>query len=193
MSRRVFEQSAVCAIGLLLLATPAAQGSSLPPLAGCYERVYDKAHLAAHKGQIVVRARLAVEAGEFENKPGEAHPMIASATFILWVRGAEHNFQSFGACWAEGDGLMCNGSLSAAETDVCKTKADGVHDCRIYWPDAAGSFRIAPRPGAVVVSIPGRLELPVPDSDDGPYLYLSHGNKENNAFKLNKVAASVCK
>jgi hypothetical protein len=181
------------AVGLALLATPAAHGAEPPPLAGCYERVYDKAHLAAHKGQIVLRARLYVEAGDFQNEPGAAHPMLASATLNLWVRGAKHSFYSSGSCWAEGGGLLCNGSLSAAEVDACKTKADGVRNCRIYWPEAAGTFRIAPRSSGVVVNIPSRLELPENIDDEGLFLYLSHSNTENHDFLLKSAPASACK
>jgi hypothetical protein len=193
MSNRMFGQSVVVAIGLALLAATSAHGASAPPLAGCYERVYDKAHLAAHKGQLVVRARLVVGAGDLPSEPGKAKPMIAAATLTMWVRGAKQSFYSSGACWAESKGLLCNGSLSAAEMDECKTKADGVHDCRIYWPEAAGRFRISPRPSGVLVSIPDRLELPEVNSDSGPFLYLSHSNAEHHDFLLKSAPASACK
>jgi hypothetical protein len=193
MSRRNFGQSVGWTMGLALLAASLALGAEPPPLAGCYERVYDKAHLAAHKGQLVVHARLVVGAGDYQNDPGEARPVVASAMLKMWVRGSKQTFQSDGACWAEGKGLLCNGSLSATETDACNTNADGVHDCRIDWPEAAGKFRIAPRPNGVVVNIPGRLELPNGNADDGPYLYLSHSNTENHDFLLMSAPASTCK
>jgi hypothetical protein len=193
MSGRVLAQSVGLAVGLALLAASATHGAEQPPLAGCYERVYDKTHLAVHKGQLVVRARLAINAEDFENDPGKARPMIAATKLTMWVRGSKHTFQSDGACWAEGKGLLCNGSLSATETDACKTKADGVHDCRIDWPEAAGTFRISPRPSGVVVNIPGRLEMPSGNADDGPYLYLSHSNTENHDFLLKSAPASACK
>ena len=193
MSKRIFGQSVAFAVGFTLLAAPAALGASPPPLAGCYERVYDKAHLAAHKGQLVVHARLAVEAGDFPSDPGQTHPMLANATLNVRVRGAKQTFHSIGACWADGKGLLCNGSLSAAETDACETKADGVRDCRIDWPEAAGTFRIAPKSSGVLVSIPGRLELPEATDGEGPFLYLSHGNAENHAFMLTSAPASACK
>jgi hypothetical protein len=193
MSGKVFGHLFVLATGLVLLAAPAAHGAEPPPLAGCYERVYDNAHLAAHKGQMVVHARLVIDAGDFPSDSGEVRPMIAAANLTMWVRGAKQSFYSSGACWAEGKGLLCNGSLSAAEMDGCKTKADGVHDCRIYWPEAAGRFRISPRPSGVVVNIPGKLELSETDSDSGPFLYLSHSNTENHDFLLKSAPASACK
>jgi hypothetical protein len=193
VSKGMIKQSIVLATGLVLLVAPAAHGAEQPPLAGCYERAYDKAHLAAHKGQMVVHARLVIDAGDFPSDSGEVRPMIAAANLTMWVRGAKQSFYSSGACWAEGRGLLCNGSLSAAEMDECKTKADGVHDCRIYWPEAAGRFRISPRPSGVVVNIPGRLELPESSDDPESYLYLSHSNTENHDFLLKSAPASACK
>jgi hypothetical protein len=189
----MFVKSFGLAIGLALLATPAAHGAEPPPLAGCYERVYDKEHLAAHKGQLVVRTQLAIDASDFESDPGKAHPIIAAAKLTMWVRGAKQSFQSDGVCWVQGKGLLCNGSLSATETDPCETKADGVYDCRIYWDEAAGTFRISPKPGGVVVSIPGRLELPESTDDPESYLYLSHSNTEHRAFLMKSAPASACK
>jgi hypothetical protein len=193
MSGRVLAQSVGLAVGLALLAASATHAAEQPPLAGCYERVYDKTHLAVHKGQLVVRARLAINAGDFENDPGKARPMIAATKLTMWVRGAKQSFDSSGACWAEGKGLLCNGSLSATETEPCKTKTDGVYDCRIYWDEAAGTFRISPKSGGVLVSIPGRLELPESSEDPESYLYLSHSNAEHRAFMLTLVSASACK
>lgn len=51
-----------------------------PPLAGCYERVYDAAHLAQHKGQLVVRATISIA----ETK-GLNAPIVADARFKLWL------------------------------------------------------------------------------------------------------------
>jgi hypothetical protein len=180
-------------LALALWVASSAHGASTPPLAGCYERIYDAAHLARHRGQLVVRTRLEVEAGHFPNAAGDAHPMIASAKLAVWVRGKKLSFDSFGACWAKDDGLACNASLSASETDSCKTKADGVRDCRIDWPDAAGSFRLAPKADGILLTIPERIELSETGSDAGPpFLYLSPGNKENHAFILKAAAASIC-
>jgi hypothetical protein len=51
--------------GALVAVATAARSSSIaaeaPPL-GCYERVYDAAHLAAHPLQLIVRAVLSVTA-----------------------------------------------------------------------------------------------------------------------------------
>lgn len=193
MRRSICGRTVGIAIGLLGVAAPAVHGAAQPPFAGCYERVYDKAHLAAHKGQLVVRTRLAIDAGDFPKTPGEAHSMIAAATLSVWVRGDKQTFHSLGACWAESGGLLCNGSLSAAETDTCKTTKDGVRDCRIDWPEAAGRFSIAPRAAGVVVNIPGRLELPEAKEGEGPFLYLSHSNRENHDFLLTPAPASACK
>ena len=182
------------AIGTALLAVSLARGAPAASLAGCYERVYDAAHLARHKGQLVVRARLVVGTGIWPNDPGDPNPIIADAALEVWVRGSKLSFHSDGVCWAQGQGLVCNGSLSAAEVDACKTKADGVRDCRIDWPGAAGSFRLVPKPEGVLLTIPERLEVPETGPDGGPpFLYLSRGNAENHAFMLKSALASVCK
>lgn len=73
------------ATGLVLAASAASAAE--PPLAGCYERVYDAAHLAAHKGQLVVRATIMVA----ETK-GYNAPIVADASLKLWVRGKDKSF-----------------------------------------------------------------------------------------------------
>ncbi len=158
-----------------------AAGAAEPPLAGCYERVYDAAHLAKHKGQLVMRATLSVRAADRDVT------WIADGTLKLWIRGKDKNFDSHGACSASGDGLLCGGSLSAAEAEDCKSRKDGIHECRI---DAGGqgSFKIESKPGGVLVSIRERLELVQAPYDSGPFLYFSPGNAENHAFLLGKTA-----
>jgi hypothetical protein len=64
-----------------------------PPLTGCYERVYDAAHLAQHKGQLVVRATISIA----ETK-GLNAPIVADARLKLWLRGKDKkSFDSIGA------------------------------------------------------------------------------------------------
>lgn len=156
-------------------------GAAEPPLAGCYERSYDAAHLAAHKAQLVVRATIAI--GETK---GLGAPIVADATLKLWVRGKDKSFDSFGACSAKGGVLTCSGSLSAAEEATCKSKRDGVRECRID-PTEAGGFKVEGKPEGVLVSIPRRLELVPAPYDVGPYLNFSAGNAENRAFLLKKT------
>jgi hypothetical protein len=182
-------------IGAVLAAVLAASGveaAEAPPLAGCYERVYDAAHLSQHKGQLVVRATLLIEAETFGEQAGKANPIIASGVLKIWTRGRPQSFNSIGACWTEGNGLLCNGSLSAAETRTCKSKQDGVHECRI---DAgyAGSFKVEGKPEGVLLSVHERLELAPAPYDGGPFLYLSPTNAENHAFLLTKQTPEACK
>ena len=165
----------------LVLAGSAASAAE-PPLAGCYERVYDAAHLSVHKGQLVVRATLSVA----ETKGFDA-PIIADSDLKLWVRGKTKSFESHGACQAEGNNLVCNGSLSAAEDTTCKSKRDGLRDCRIDSSDPGG-FKVEGKPEGVLVSIPKRLELLQAPHDGGPYLNFSSSNAENRAFLLKKTA-----
>jgi hypothetical protein len=110
----------------------------------------------------------------------------------MWAGTGKTSFDSLGVCWAEDDGLICNGSDSAAETSVCKTKKDGVRDCR--RDDARnGRFRIAAKGEGVLLSVVERLELPQTGSDVGPYLYLSPDNAENHDFLLKAAPAAACK
>jgi len=156
-----------------------------PPLVGCYERVYDAAHLSRHKAQLVERASLHVTAPQAYS-PADAAPIIADGTLKIWVRKSRESFDSAGACRAEGSVLTCAGSLSAAEADACRSKRDGVHECRIDAGEA-GSFKVKPRPGGVLVSVIQRLELVPAPYDAGPFLYLSPSNAENHAFLLRQT------
>jgi hypothetical protein len=166
-----------------LLVTAGFAGAAEPPLAGCYERVYDAAHLAAHKGQLVVRATIAIAETKAYNTP-----IIADATLKLWLRGKDKkSFDSIGACTAEGGNLDCGGSISAAEAPTCRSKQDGPRQCRIDGGDAGG-FKVEGKPDGVLVSIPKRLELVQEPYDGGPFLTLSSSNVENRAFLLKKTA-----
>ena len=167
------------AASLVLAASVA--GAAEPPLAGCYERVYDAAHLSAHKGQLVVRATISIT----ETK-GFGAPIVADAALKLWVRGKAKSFDSTGACTAKGDTLNCVGSLSAAEDTTCKSKRDGLRECRIDGSDAGG-FKVEGKPEGVLMSIPSRLELLQNPYDVGPYLNFSASNAENRAFLLKKT------
>lgn len=154
-----------------------------PPLAGCYERVYDAAHLAQHKGQLVVRATISIA----ETK-GLNAPIVADARLKLWLRGKDKkSFDSIGACEAGGGNLSCGGSISAAEAPTCRSKQDGVRECRIDSSEPGG-FKVEGRPDGVLVSIAKRLELVQEPYDGGPFLSLSSSNVENRAFFLKKTA-----
>lgn len=170
----------------------ATQASAETPLAGCYERIYDEAHLGAHRGQIVRHVRLKIAPTSVSPSEGGAKPPLADALLQMWAGKQEKSFDSLGACWSEADGLVCNGSDSAAETRVCKMKTPGVRDCRI--DDAhSGRFRIAPRPGgALVVTVLEMLELPQTGSDVGPFLYLSPSDPKNRDFLLQAAPGKVC-
>jgi hypothetical protein len=161
--------------------------AAAPPLAGCYERVYDAAHLAQHKGQIVARITLSVSAAAPEMATDKTHPIVANGDLKLWVRGISKSFDSLGACETSGEGLDCAGSLSAAEAPQCKSKEDGLRQCRIDMNDS-GSFRIEGKPDGALLTITKRLELLHAPYDGGPYLYLSPENAENGVFLLKRIA-----
>jgi hypothetical protein len=184
--------STIAAVLAAVLAASGVEATEAPPLAGCYERVYDAAHLSQHNGQLVARATLLVEAETFGGQSGKANPIIASGVLKIWIRGRPQSFDSIGACWTTANGLLCDGSLSAAETPTCKSKRDGVHECRI---DAgfAGSFKVEGKPEGVLLSIHERLELVPAPYDGGPFLYFSPTNAENHAFLLTKQTPEACK
>src|SRR5262249_657124 len=159
--------------------------TNTPPPAGCYERIYGSAHLTAHKGQLVTRVTLLISAASPELQRDN---FMAEGDLRMWVRGRNQSFDSLGTCRAEGDGLLCNGSLSAAEVDECKSKRDGIRQCRI---EGAGSFEVVGKPEGVLVTVRERLELVPAPYDSGPFLYFSPTNTENHAFLL-KRAFGVC-
>lgn len=170
----------------------ATQARAETPLAGCYERVYDEAHLGAHRGQIVRHVRLKIAPTSVSPSEAGDKPPIADAPLQIWAGKRKTSFDSFGVCWTEADGLVCNGSDSAAETRVCKTKTPGVRDCRIESAHS-GRFRIAPRPGGeLVVTVLETLELPQSGSDVGPFLYLSPSDPENRDFLLQAMPEKAC-
>ncbi|MBG0798910.1 hypothetical protein IYX23_14675 [Methylocystis sp. L43] len=176
--------AAICAFAF---ATVAAQAEPLPSL-GCYARAYDTAHLSAHKKQIVDKAWLSIET----RKDTPPYPFLATLQFSTKGRG-KAIFSTFGACKADRGALLCNASLSAEETDRCKSKNDGVHHCRIGYSES-GSFRIAAQPEGVLVTVVERLEMPGPDAGGrASYLYLSPDNAENHAFLLQPADAKACK
>ncbi|MFZ3179990.1 MAG: hypothetical protein WA156_07215 [Methylocystis silviterrae] len=176
--------AAICAF---VFATVAARAEPLPSL-GCYARAYDKAHLSAHKSQIVDKAWLSIET----RKDTPPYPFLATLQFSTKGRG-KATFSTFGACKEDRGTLLCNASVSAEETDPCKTKNDGVHHCRIGYSES-GSFRIAAQPEGVLVTVVERLEMPGPDAGGrATYLYLSPDNAENHAFLLQPAAAQACK
>lgn len=169
-----------------VLATVAARAEPLPSL-GCYARAYDKAHLSAHKSQIVDKAWLSIKA----RKDTPPYPFLATLQFSTKGRG-KATFSSFGACKEDRGALLCNASVSAEETDLCKTKNDGVRHCRIDY-DKSGVFRIAAQPEGVLVTVVERLEMPGPDAGGrASYLYLSPDNAENHAFLLPPADAKAC-
>lgn len=161
------------------------------PFAGCYERVYDAAHLAAHKGQIVTRATLLVKATETPMKT-PAGDIVADGDLRMWVRGHKERFDTLGACATTAGGLSCGGSVSAAETDICKVKTTGLRDCRVDLGEAGG-FEIANRPEGVVVTLKDRLELAPAPYDGGPFLNLSGKDGENRSFLLKPAPAERCR
>ncbi len=174
------------AMGAAVVAAVAAQAEPLPAV-GCYARAYDKAHLSTHKNQIVDKAQLSIET----RKDTPPYPFLATLQFSAKGRG-KATFSTFGACKEDGAGLLCNASLSAEETDLCKTKNDGVRRCRIGY-DKSGSFRIATQPEGVLVTVVERLEMPGPDTGGrSSYLYLSPDNAENHAFLLKAALAKAC-
>ena len=175
--------AALAVLGALL---PLRAGAETVPLEGCYERLYDTAHLAAHRDQIVVRLTLRIARAKPETRTRETQ--IADANLKMWVRRHKQSFNSLGACSVSGDGLTCGGSLSAAEADTCRKPRDGVHDCLIDINNDPGSFDIQPRPDGVLVSVRERLELVPAPYDAGPFLYLSPNNAENRAFLLKRTA-----
>jgi hypothetical protein len=163
------------------------------PAPGCYERVYDAAHLAAHPGQLVVRATVLVKPLDATEAAALGPSFAADARLKMWVKGQKPGFDSFGACRPADGGLSCEGSLSAAEADACKTNNDGVHrDCRI-GAATTGAFGVAARSDGLMVTILRRLELVPEPYDGGPFLYLSPGNAENHAFALAPAPESACK
>jgi hypothetical protein len=174
------------------LAASGVEAAEALPLAGCYERVYDAAHLRQHPRQLVVRATLGVAPDTVAQEADKTNPLIASGVLKFWVRGRPKSFDSTGACWADGAGLLCNGSSSAAEAATCKSAQDGVRQCRINGSDS-GSFKIESTPDGVLVSVRDRLELVPAPYDAGPYLYFSPANPENHAFLLTRKLPEACK
>ena len=91
---------------------------------------------------------------------------------------------------SRGDGLLCLGSLSAAEADECRSAGDGVRQCRIVSND--GLFQVQRKAAGVLVTIRERLELVQAPYDGGPFLYLSPTNMENHDFLLPRSTSEVC-
>lgn len=175
------------AAGLAVAPTTAAIADAAPS-PGCYARVYDAAHLAGHRGQIVDHI-----AAEVSPREEPASTPFSVSLFVSVKGHPKSDFATLGACWEDGDSLLCNASLSAEERGLCKRKNDGVHACRIDYGES-GKFRVKLTPQGVLISIAERLELSGKDDrEGGDYLYLSPGNVENHAFLLTPAPATACK
>ncbi len=182
---------AVLVAAIYGLGANVAAAEALAP--GCYERVYDGAHLAGHPGQLVVRATVLVKPIEANEASALGPAFTADAHLRMWVKGQKPSFDSFGACRPASDGLSCEGSLSAAEADECRSRNDGAHrDCRIGTA-TTGAFGVAARSDGAMLTILRRLELVPEPYDGGPFLYLGPGNAENHAFALKPAPDSSCK
>jgi hypothetical protein len=181
------------AVAIAALCLGANVAAAEAPAPGCYERVYDAAHLGAHPGQLVVRTTVLVKPLDADEARTLGPPFTADAHLKMWVKGQKPSFDSFGVCRPAEGGLACEGSLSAAEADECKAKNDGVHrNCRI-GAATTGAFGIALKADALMVTIQRRLELVPEPYDGGPFLYLSPGNAENHAFALKPAPDASCK
>lgn len=178
-------------VAATLLAAMTAEARAEAPRAGCYERVYDAAHLKTHRGQFVRHARLKLGPTSVPKSEGGANPPVADAILQIWAGTQRTSFDSLGVCWAEGESFVCNGSDSAAETRACKTKAPGLRFCRIEGAHD-GRFRIEARPEGLAVKVVELLELPQTGSDAGPFLYLSPDDAENRDFLLKAAPAKAC-
>jgi hypothetical protein len=164
------------------------------PAPGCYERVYDAAHLAAHPGQFVVRATVLIKQPDAAEAAALGASYVARADFRVWVKGQKPSFDSLGACRGANGGLSCEGSVSAAEAGDCNSDRDGVHgNCRIIRAANTGAFGIVAQSDGLVVTIQRQLELVQAPYDGGPFLYLSPGNLENHTFALKPAPEAACK
>lgn len=162
------------------------------PSPGCYERIYDAAHLASHPGQLVVRATLLVKPLDAADAAALGASYTANAQLRIWVKSHRHSFDSVGACRTANGGLNCEGSLSAAEADPCKIGNDGIHrNCRI-GAATSGAFGVTFRSDGLIVKVLRRLELVNEPYDGGPFLYLSPGNAENRSFALKPAPEATC-
>lgn len=182
--------SSVLTVALAMIAGPAFAADRLPAN-GCYERLYDAAHLKAHKGHFVLRARVEIVVPFDEQLKATSTTIAANADFRVWVRGRKKRFESYGACTAQTGALACGGSVSAAEDDFCDHNNPGVHDCRVHDADA-GDFKIEVQPEGVLLTIVKRLELLYEGSDTGPYLNLVESDAENHSFLLVRTG-DVCR
>jgi hypothetical protein len=183
---------AVMAAAIGLLGANAASAEAPQP--GCYERVYDAAHLAAHPGQLVTRATVLVKPTDAATKAAVGPSRELDAILRFWVRGQKQSFDSIGSCQPANGGLACAGSVSAAEDDQCKTDRDGVRNhCRLIGAVNDGAFGVTAQSDGLMVKILRRLELVTAPYDGGPFLYLSPGNAENHAFALKPAPDQACK
>jgi hypothetical protein len=163
------------------------------PAPGCYERVYDVAHLAAHPAQLVVRATVLIKPPDAAEAAALGAARAARADLRIWLKGQKPSFDSLGACRVANGGLSCEGSVSAAEADGCKTDRDGVHrNCRIIRAANTAAFGIVAKSDGLVVTMLRQLELVQAPHDGGPFLYLSPGNVENHAFALKPAPEAAC-
>ena len=79
------------------------------PAPGCYERVYDAAHLAAHPAQLVVRATVLIKQADAAEAAALGAARVVRADLRIWLKGQKPSFDSLGACRVANGGLRLRG------------------------------------------------------------------------------------
>jgi hypothetical protein len=109
---------AIVAAGALLLSATMAQSAMLK---GCYERYYDKAHMAKHKGQIVLAMQLQIGVWQGLATTGEEDEDLLA---IRSIKGRE-TYYGTTKCSGGATEASCANSQNAERFSVVKT-AKGV-------------------------------------------------------------------
>jgi hypothetical protein len=153
-----------------LLAFAAAFAPSAPSLAadvwsGCYQKVYDAPHMAAHRGQTVTS--LTVQLTPMKPEP----PWASSASLTFTLKGHTAKYLDGGDCSTAKDGLFCGMDEDAGALTLARSGADLV----------------------VTITQDMRLDRAGQASDESTGPLIKASNREDRTFLLHPVAAGVCK
>jgi hypothetical protein len=157
-------QTAAAAAALFAASMPAGALAAAPAM-GCYARVYDAAHLAAHPKQTVSSLAVALKPLTGQG----AYVVTASAVFR--IRGKSGRQYVGGDCSRNGDVVRC------------------------YMDDDAGEFDAVRTAAGVKVTVTASLRLAgagqASDESEGPYV--DPANPEDRVFLLSPAAAAACR
>lgn len=131
------------------------------PYDGCFERTYDKAHLAAHPGQTVTSIILRLKPRDMNDGNN-----VAAELRFAFRAGKDGHF-AVGSCKDEGERLYCG------------------------LDQDAGRISVRPDDGGLMLSPISDVRADNASGDENDYITISSSNPEDRNFALRPAPAAA--